>query len=122
MNPKMSHGIHKKELLLRYQEQKRQKQSVQDAALAEAQRFATILVEDYGAQKVYLIGPLCYGEFRQGMPLELAVEGLSPIMLAKALGHLKQESAYPVEITDMAHADAWTRRTHKGELLAAHKN
>jgi hypothetical protein len=117
MNTKIHHSLHKKDLLLKYQQQQQQKRAQQDAALAEARRLALILVEDYGAHKVYLIGPLRYGEFREGMPLELAVDGLSPTTLATALGHLKQESLYPVEIIDIAQADAWTRRGPQSELL-----
>jgi predicted nucleotidyltransferase len=119
MHTKISHSLHKKDLLLKYQEQKQQKQSLQDRALAEARRIARSLVAEYHAQMVYVFGPLSYGEFREGMSIELAVEGMPPEMFAGAVAYVKQEVVFTFELTELAQADSWTRRNiiQKGLVL-----
>lgn len=120
MNPKIPHSIHKKDLLLKYQEQKQKQQQLQDNALDEATRLARILVEEFGVKAVYLFGPLSYGAFREGLNIDLAVEGVSSDTFARALGHLKQISTFGVELTDIYQTDGWTKRSivQKGKLLA----
>jgi hypothetical protein len=120
MTPKIVYSMHKKNLLLQYQEHKRAHQQLQARALAEALALATILVEEYGAQCVYAFGPLTYREFSEGMSIELAVEGISSDRLASALGHLNQQSAFGVEVIDIAYADSWAKRAilEKGTILA----
>ncbi len=120
MNTKVTHSIHKKNLLLRYQEQKQKQQHLQDSAFAEAKRLAQVLVEEFGVETVYLFGPLTYGEFREGMNLDLAIEGISPGTFASALGYLKQISKFGVELTAIHQADSWTKRSilEKGKVLA----
>jgi predicted nucleotidyltransferase len=123
MNTKIAHGFHKKDLLPNYQEQKRKKQELQDKALAEAARFAQILVQDFGVEAVYLFGPLSYGEYKEGLKIDLTVESISSEMFARALGHLRQISECGVELTDLRQADSWTKRAilAKGKLLAKKK-
>ncbi len=120
MNPKISHNFHKKDLLLQYQKQKQEHRQLKDNALDEAKRLARILVEEFGVNTVYLFGPLSYGAFREGMHIDLAVEGVSSGTFASALGHLKQMSAFGVELTDIRQAEGWTKRSivQKGKLLA----
>jgi hypothetical protein len=120
MTSKIVYRMHKKDFLLKYQGHKRAHQQFQAEALAEAQVLATILVEEYGAQCVYAFGPLTYGEFSEGMSIELAVEGISSDRLASALGQLKQHSAFGVDVIDIAHADSWAKRAilEKGTILA----
>lgn len=120
MNPTLLHGIHKKELLVKRQEQKQRHQQIQDAALKEARRLATVLVEEYGVERVYVFGPLSYEEYHEGMPLDLAAEGLSSQNFAKALAHLRQLSTFPIELTDLHQADSWTKRSirEKGRIVA----
>jgi predicted nucleotidyltransferase len=123
MNSKIPHSLHKKDLLLHYQKQKQKQQQLQDNALAEAKRLARILVEEFEVEAVYLFGPLSYEEFREGMNIDLAVEGVSSDTFASALGHLKQISTFGVELTDIHQADGWTKRSivQKGKLLAEQK-
>ena len=120
MNPKIPHSLHKKDLLLHYQKQKQKQQQLQENALAEAKRLARILVEEFEVEAVYLFGPLSYGEFRKGMNIDLAVEGVSSDTFASALGHLKQISTFGVELTNIHQADGWTKRSigQEGKLLA----
>lgn len=120
MNTKIAHGIHKKDLLLKYLEQKKKAQQIQDNALDEAKRLAKILVEEFGVEKVFLVGPLTYGEFREGMTLELALEGIREGTYAKALAYLKHNSTFSVELIDFQQADSWTKRSiaEKGKVLA----
>lgn len=120
MNIKISHAIHKKELLLQYQEQQQKERQFQEAALHEAQRLAIILAEQFGIERVYLVGPLAYEQFSAGMKLELALEGIPAGAYASALGHLKQNSIFEVDLIDLQQADTWTKRAlrEKGKLLA----
>lgn len=120
MMPKTVYSMHKKDFLLKYQEHKRAHQQFQAKVFEEAQILATILVEEYGARCVYAFGPLTYGEFSEGMSIELAVEGISSDRLASALGHLKQHSAFGVDVIDIAHADSWAKWAilEKGTILA----
>ncbi len=97
-------------MLLKYQEQKQQKQSLQDRALTEARRVAGVLVEEYQTQKVYLFGPLSYEEFREGMSIELAVDDMPHDRFAAALAFVKQAEDPTIELVEMAQVDAWTRR------------
>lgn len=120
MNPKISHAIHKKELLLHYQEQQQKERQFQETALHEAQRLALVLVEQFGIERVYLVGPLAYEKFSAGMKLELALEGIPAGAYASAFGHLKQNSTFELDLIDLHHADSWTKRAlkEKGKLLA----
>jgi len=120
MNIKVSHAIHKKELLLHYQEQQQKERQFQETALQEAQRLALMLVEHFGIERVYLVGPLAYEKFSAGMKLELALEGIPAGAYASALGHLKQNSTFEVDLIDLRQADPWTKRAlkEKGKLLA----
>ncbi len=116
MNTKISYGIHKKDLLLKHQENKQQKKQFQEKALQEAQRIAEILVVDFNIGKVFLVGPLTYGELCEGMNLELALDGIPQGAYAKALAHVKQSSSFGVELIDLQQADSWTKRS-----MAKHK-
>ena len=111
MHAKISHSLHKKDLLLKYQEQKQQKQALQDRALDAARRVAGVLVEEYRAGTVYVFGPLNYGEFREGLAIELAVDGMPLEMFAGALAFVKQEEAFAFELVALGQVDAWTRRS-----------
>ncbi len=110
MHAKISHSFYKKDLLLKYQEQKQQKRLLQDRALTEARRVAGVLIEKYQAQTVHLFGPLSYGEFRKGMSIELAVAGMPHDRFAAALAFVKQVEDPAIELVAMAQVDAWTRR------------
>ena len=120
MHAKISHSLHKKDLLLKYQEQKQQKRLLQERALAEARRVAGVLTEEYQAQRVYLFGPLSYGEFREGMSIELAAAGMPHDRFAAALAFVKQEEEPTIELVGLGQVDAWTRRNivQKGMVLA----
>ncbi len=120
MNTKVAHGIHQKDMLLKHQEQKQKARQIQDNALKEAKRLAKMLTDEFGVEKVYLVGPLTYAEFKEGMNLELALEGIPEGSYAKALGQLKQSSAFGVELIDIQQTDSWTRRSiaEKGKILA----
>jgi hypothetical protein len=120
MHTKVSHGIHKKELLLKYQEQRQKEQQIQDHALKEAKRLATILVAEFGIARVTLIGPLTYGKFEEGMALEFVLEGIPQGNYARAAGHLQQISPYDVALIDIQDLDSWTKRSigQKGKILA----
>lgn len=120
MHPKTIVHTHKSNLLALHQERQNRQQQVQARVRQEASRLAAILVQEFGAQAVYAFGPLTYGQFTEGMPLEFAVEGLSAEGIVRALAHLKQMSAFQIEITAVHHLDSWTRKAmvRKGILLA----
>ncbi|MCP4406095.1 MAG: hypothetical protein GY801_53485 [bacterium] len=121
MHPKISHSFHKKDLLLKHQEQRRKFRQLQEETLQEAKRLARLLVEKFGIETVYLTGPLSYDRFHEGMQLELALEGIPEGHYAKALAHLKQDSALEIALIDLRQADNWTKRSirEKGQALAS---
>ena len=102
-------------------EQRKKEQQIQEHALNEAQRLATILVHEFGIARVTLIGPLTYGKFEEGMALELFLEGIPEGAYARASGHLHQISPYDVELIDIQDLDSWTKRSigQKGKILAS---
>jgi len=119
MHAKISHSLHKKELLAMRQTQQHEVQQRQTDAMREAQRLAQVLSAEFGIHTVWLIGPLTYGQHQDGMPLELAVDGVSTETLDRALASLKCLSAMPIDLIDLAHADGWTRQraAAAGKLL-----
>ena len=50
----------------------------QNRALALARRCAAILADDFGAERVFLIGSLAEGCFRLDSDIDLVAEGVSP--------------------------------------------
>lgn len=120
MNIKVAHSLHKKDLLLKYQEHKQRENELQQEAFREAQRLAALLVEEFSVDRVYLIGPLAYNKFSPGMKLELAAEGILAGMYPKASAYLKHKSTFEVDLIDLHQTDAWTKRSvqDKGKLLA----
>jgi len=120
MHPKVSHSLYKKDLLIKHQEEQHRIRQLQDSALREAQKCAQVLVDEFGVRQVYLIGPLTYGKFQDGMPIEFAVEKLSEGMYASALAQLKRISTFGAELLVLHTADSWTQRSikEKGKLLA----
>jgi hypothetical protein len=121
MHPKVLHNMYKKDMLLKYQEQRQKEQQIQDHALNEAKRLATILVDEFGIARVTLIGPLTYGKFEVGMALELVLEGIPKGVYARASGHMQQISPYDIVLIDIQDLDSWTKRSigQKGEILAS---
>ena len=120
MHAKISHSVHKKDLLLKRQEQQEETQQRQNAAMREARRLAEILCAEFGASTVFLIGPLTYNAYQDGMTLELAAEGIPAGVFGRALAHLKHISSLPVDVIDLSQADCWTRKSaaEKGKMLA----
>jgi hypothetical protein len=120
MNRKIEYGLYKPGLLRRRQQHQQRQHALQERALAEAARLARMLVAEFGAEAVYALGPLTYHAFADGMPLELAVVGLTADGFARALAHVKHDSALPVELIDLAQADSWTIHAiaRRGKLLA----
>ncbi len=120
MHAKISHSFHKKDLLLKRQEQQAEAQQRQAAAMQEAQRLVQILCAEFGVKTAYLIGPLTYGQYQDGMTLELAAEGIPAGAFGNALAHLKRISVFPVDLIDLSQADSWTRKSvaEKGKVLA----
>lgn len=119
MNRKVLHGIYKKDLLKKHQEHQHQTENLQTQALREAKRLANVLVDEFQVDRVYLIGPLVYRKFTQGMRLELALEGAPQGAYARAVAHIRHISAFDVELIDLQHADSWTRRAIKKTALLA---
>jgi hypothetical protein len=121
MHPRVSYRFHKRDLLLKHQEQRRKFRQLQEDALQEAKRLAALLIEEFGVEIIYLIGPLSYDQHQDGMPLELALEDIPDGVYAKALAELKQNSSYDIALIDMKQADSWTKRAirEKGRVLAS---
>ena len=121
MRPRITRRFPQKGLLLKHQEQRRKLRDLQEDALQEAKRLASLLVNEFGIETIYLTGPLSYEQHHEGMPLELALEGIPEGVYARALAHLKQESLYEITLIDLSQADHWTKRSirEKGRALAS---
>jgi hypothetical protein len=121
MRPRITHRFPQKDLLLKHQEQRRKFRQLQENALEEAKRLAVLLVEEFGVETVYLIGPLSYEHYQEGMPLELALEGIPDGVYARTLAELKQVSSFELALIDLTQTDNWTKRSicEKGRMLAS---
>ncbi len=121
MHPKITHRFHKKDVLLKYQQHQENIHTLQKSARQEATRLAHLLIDKFAVRAVYLIGPLTYEQYQEGMPLELAAEGLSKDVYGIALAHLRHSSTYDIELIDLAQADSWTIRSvrEKGLMFAS---
>lgn len=76
----------------------RQKQ-LEERARREAESIARLLVEEFGAKRVWLFGSLATGKgFRRNSDIDLAVEGLDPIQFFRAVGKALQLSSFAVDL------------------------
>lgn len=73
---------------------------MRDRAMREARRLATVLAQDYGAKKVYLLGSLAKRErpFTATSDIDLAVDGLASSRFYEALGDLLTRTAFTVDL------------------------
>ena len=69
----------------RVRTQKIAEKKAADEAYKAAMECAKLLVERFGARRVYLFGSLAEGYFHLGSDIDLAVEGLSPHLYFKAM-------------------------------------
>jgi predicted nucleotidyltransferase len=71
----------------------------EQSARRDAESVARLLVEEFGARRVWLFGSLATGRgFRRSSDIDLAVEGLDPRQLFRAVGRALQISSFPVDI------------------------
>lgn len=68
----------------------------------EAKRISQLLAEKFYVNKVYLFGSLAWGnKFSPETDIDLAVSGLHPEQIFKAIGYLEHETKYPFDLADL---------------------
>ena len=91
-----------------------------EKAYQHAMKCAKLLVENFGAQSVYLFGSLVDGRFHLRSDIDLAVEGLEPRLYFKALSKVYNVSGgFEVDLVPLE--DCTFRETvlQEGKLLYA---
>jgi predicted nucleotidyltransferase len=73
-------------------------------ARAELPRLVDVLVRDFGADRVVLIGSLARGDFRAGSDIDLVARGLHGATLFTAGAALERASRRPVDLIPMEDA------------------
>lgn len=90
-------------------------------ARAEARAVADLLVRDFGAKRVLLFGSLVRGApFGRNSDIDLAVEGLDPDDLFRAVGRALGLSDFSIDVKPLeALPAAWREKIiEEGEVLA----
>lgn len=84
----------------------------------EARSLARLLVEGFGASRVWLFGSLVWGHPDDASDLDLAAEGLAEESYFRALAALLRDSAVPVDLVRLEEAPPSLReRILEGGLL-----
>jgi predicted nucleotidyltransferase len=78
--------------------------------LAQAERLAKILADEYGVERVYLFGSFAWGKVvRPDSDIDLAVEGLPPRQFLKAYGQLERATHYAFDLVPLENASSRLR-------------
>lgn len=91
-----------------------------DVFLRESKRLAQFLAEKFYVQAVYLFGSLIREEIiTPATDIDLAVSGLQPEFLYKAIGNLERETQFPFDLVDLDEAPLSLRERilKEGKLL-----
>jgi uncharacterized protein len=90
-----------------------------EAMRAAAERAAEVLLEDYGARRVWLYGSVLQAWFHEASDLDLAVEGVAPERVGEAWDCLQNVLDVPVDLVSLDDADESLRRKviESGEVL-----
>jgi predicted nucleotidyltransferase len=76
----------------RWRKQKVQEKQLAEEAKQRAAECARVLIEEFGARRVFLIGSLAEGYFHAGSDIDLTVEGLEPSAYFRALSRMHRIS------------------------------
>jgi len=69
----------------------------------EARRLSQHLIEDFGAESVYLFGSLAWSDiYAAETDIDLAVCSLPPERYLEAVSYLERESGFPVDLVDLS--------------------
>lgn len=91
-----------------------------DWFMREAKRISHLLADKFIIDKIYLFGSLAWGNsFSPGTDIDLAVSGVNPEQIFKAIGYLEQETNYSFDLVDLDFAPESLRERifMEGELL-----
>jgi predicted nucleotidyltransferase len=73
-----------------------------DWYIREAQRLSQCLVDDFGAESVYLFGSLAWSDIHAPeTDIDLAVSGLPSERFLEAVGYLERASKFPVDLVNL---------------------
>lgn len=85
---------------------------------SEARQLARLLADEYGVDRVYLVGSMTHGRIHSQSDIDLAVEGLAPELYWKASAHLERHSKIAVDLIDLDGADTVrANRLRKGGVV-----
>jgi uncharacterized protein len=90
-------------------------------AMSLARDLARLLVEQYGATRVVLVGSLARGEFKSGSDIDLAVEGIAPEAFFAASAEIERVARWvSVDLVPLESARALFRDevARRGVVLA----
>ncbi|MBI1930405.1 nucleotidyltransferase domain-containing protein [Candidatus Poribacteria bacterium] len=104
----------------RVRERKIAEKETAEKAYKHAIECAKLLVEKFGAQKVYLFGSLVDGRFHLRSDIDLAVEGLEPRLYFKALSKVYDLSGgFEVDLVPLEDCKFRETVLREGKLLYA---
>jgi predicted nucleotidyltransferase len=91
-----------------------------EKAYQHAMECAKLLVEKFGAQRVYLFGSLAEGYFHLRSDIDLAIEGLEPRLYFKALSKVDDVSGgFEVDLVPLEDCKFRETVLREGKLLYA---
>lgn len=91
-----------------------------DIMFQEAHRISQLLPSEFDISSIHLFGSLAWGgTFTPETDIDLAVSGLKPEILYKAIGYLESKTGFPFDLIDLDEASPTLRERilKEGELL-----
>lgn len=122
---KIAAGPHKPYLdawIQRVEKEEEERLRAREVAFEEARAAARLLVEHFGADRVYLFGSLLFpGVFRETSDIDLACEGVPPGQFIRASREAAKVTRFPLDLVPLEGCIASLREAilREGVLLAA---
>jgi uncharacterized protein len=91
----------------------------QESLRAAAEQAADLLVEEFGARRVWIFGSVLQAWFHEASDLDLAVEGVALDRVGQAWERVQQALGLPVDLVALEEAEDSLRRkvNASGELV-----
>lgn len=105
----------------RWKRQRAEDEAAAGKAMSLARRLSTVLVERYGARRVFLCGSLARGEFGEGSDIDLAAEGIADEGFFRAGAELERlAEPLRVDLVPLESATPAYRRDLERDGIALH--
>jgi predicted nucleotidyltransferase len=116
MHATMGHAEYARAWRERWAQEAKAARAASDLAHRVARTLATRLREEYGVERVLLVGSLARGEFRCDSDIDLAVTGLPAADLFRAGAELERMAeGFSVDLVPLESADPAFRRAADSE-------